>query len=114
MRTSVEMEKLSRSVLVTATNNPITAGVPGDNFHVSVTPDPNNPECTGTGQFTVDDGGGPVNFETPVTLVSHEADSADLSTLEVGSYTVSFIYSGDGNYAGATGVLAVPFVVNAP
>ncbi len=106
------LEKLTRSVLVTATNNPITAGVPGDNFHVSVTPDPNNPECTGTGQFTVDNGEGPVNFGTPVTLVAHEADSADLSTLAVGSYAVAFVYSGDGQYAGATGTLAVPMVVN--
>jgi len=56
---------------------------------------------TGTVQFFIDS----VLFDTE-TLVSGSATSASISTLAVGTHTVSANYSGDGSNAPSTGTLA--------
>lgn len=53
---------------------------------------------TGTVQFIVDG----ANFGSPVTLVSGSASSAAISSLALGSHTISAIYSGDANFTGST------------
>jgi kumamolisin len=64
--------------------------------------------ATGTVQFNIDGSA----FGSPVTLVSGTASSGSISTLAVGSHTVTAVYSGDSNYAGSTGTLAGGQTVN--
>ena len=58
--------------------------------------------ATGTVQFYVDS----TAFGSAVTLASGSATSGSISTLAVGTHTVTATYSGDSNYTGSTGTLA--------
>ena len=53
---------------------------------------------TGTVQFQVDG----ANFGSPVTLVNGNATSKSISTLKLGTYTVTASYSGDPNFTAST------------
>jgi hypothetical protein len=81
---------------VTSSNNPSTYGQ-SVTFAAKVTPS----AATGTVQFTIDG----ADFGSPVSLVSGSASSASISTLAVGTHTVTAVYSGDTNYATSTGTL---------
>jgi hypothetical protein len=82
---------------VTSSNNPSTLGQPVY-FTAKVTPS----AATGTVQFTIDG----ADFGSAVTLISGSASSASISTLAVGTHTVTAVYSGDSNYATSTGTLS--------
>jgi autotransporter-associated beta strand protein len=59
------------------------------------------PAPTGTVQFQIDG----ANFGGPVTLNNGVAASGSISTLSVGSHTITAIYSGDSNFSMSTAVL---------
>jgi len=82
---------------LTSSNNPSTYGQPVT-FTAKVTPS----AATGTVQFTIEG----ADFGSAVSLVSGSASSASISTLAVGTHTVTAIYSGDTNYASSTGTLS--------
>jgi hypothetical protein len=63
---------------------------------------PGTGAATGTVQFNVDGSA----FGSPVTLVSGSATSGSISTLTVGTHTVTAVYSGNTNLLGSTGTLS--------
>ncbi len=69
------------------------------NFTVTVSAAaPGGGTPTGTVQFTLDG----KNFGTPVTLVNGSATSGSISTLKLGSHTITASYSGDPNFTATT------------
>ena len=67
-------------------------------FDVLAIPLSGGPTPTGTIQFQIDGS----NFGVPVSLSDGEAVSGTVTSLSVGSHTITAIYSGDGTYAGQT------------
>jgi hypothetical protein len=63
---------------------------------------------TGTVQFNVDGSA----FGSPVTLASGSATSGSISTLAVGTHSVTAVYSGGSNFLGSTGTLSGGEIVN--
>jgi hypothetical protein len=82
---------------VSSSQNPSTAGT-AVTFTATVTG--NSP--TGTVQFVIDGS----NFGSPVTLSGGTATSGSISSLTVGTHTVTATYSGDTNNSGSTGTLS--------
>ena len=93
LASSVNPSAYGQAVTFTAT---VSASAPG-----SGTP-------TGTVQFRIDGS----NFGTPVTLSGGSATSSSISSLSVGSHTVTADYSGDANFATSTGALSGGQTVN--
>jgi len=91
------VNQVSSSVSVSSSLDPSTYGQ-SVSFTATVTG--NSP--TGTVQFNIDGSA----FGSPVTLSSGSATSGSISTLAVGTHTVTATYSGDGNNAGGTGTLS--------
>ena len=86
------------AVAVASTQDPSVWGQ-SVSFTATVTGPGGTP--TGTVQFTVDG----VNFGDPVALVAGSATSDATTLLEVGNRVVRAVYSGDGSYEPATGLL---------
>jgi len=98
------INQYSTTTAVASTLNPATYGQ-SVSFTANVTSSGGTP--TGTVQFNVD--GSPFDTET---LVSGSAASASISTLAVGTHTVTAVYSGATSYAASTGTLSGGEVVN--
>ncbi len=98
------INQYSTTTAVASTLNPATYGQ-SVSFTANVTSSGDTP--TGTVQFNVD--GSPFDTET---LVSGSAASASISTLAVGTHTVTAVYSGATSYAASTGTLSGGEVVN--
>ncbi|MFZ1919691.1 MAG: Ig-like domain-containing protein [Terriglobales bacterium] len=96
---------LSTSTMVASSLNPSTSGQ-AVSFTANVTAGSGTP--TGTVQFNIDGSA----FGSPVTLASGSATSGSISTLAVGTHTVTAVYSGDTNDTGSTGTLNGGQVVN--
>ena len=99
---SQQVIQASSSTGVSSSLNPSAYGQ-SINFTATVT----GSSPTGTVQFYVDS----ALFDTE-TLSSGSATSASISTLAVGTHTVTATYSGDTNNTGSTGTLAGGQIVN--
>jgi hypothetical protein len=97
------VNQASTSTAVASSENPSTYG---DSIAFTATVSavfPGSGTPTGSVQFVIDG----VNFGSPVTLVGGSATSASISTLFVGTHTVTTVYSGDPNFtAGSNGNLS--------
>ena len=106
--TTADITIAASTTTVIASANPITEGDPVV-FTATVSPvAPGAGIPSGTIQFQVNS----VNIGSPVTLVSGVADSDPITTIPVGTHTITAIYvNDDGNFQGSVGTLN-NFVVN--
>ncbi len=95
--------KADTSITMTSSQNLSTYGQ-SVTFNATITPS----AATGTVQFTIDGS----NFGSPVTVSGGSATSSAISTLSVGTHTITAMYSGDSNYSSSTGTLSDGQVVN--
>ena len=95
----------STSTSVASSLNPTTYGQ-AVSFTANVTSGSGTP--AGTVQFNIDG----TAFGSPVTLASGSATSSSISTLAVGTHSVTAVYSGAPNLLGSTGTLNGGEVVN--
>ena len=107
--TSQTVNKANTSVMVTSSLNPsvFTQSVMFTATISAVAPGAGTPAGTGTVQFKAN----VTNLGAAVTPVGGVA-TFSTSSLSPGSYTITAVYAGDGNFNGSTGTLSSPQVVN--